>query len=206
MADIDQLSGNQAVNDCLDSIIADLGELADDVNTLTASGLPVAAYLDPIYADLMFDGATPPDAAESITVDNRTKRVRQFSGSATQDVFFSMTVPPGYGTVKFRVAGLFTNATGPSDEGMAYRLSGFCVADGGAFSAAFGTAVTVIKTGLTEDQYDTFLTDWSGALTLPGIAGYKEACFKFERVHDHASDTYGQKAGVEKIIINWNAI
>ena len=70
----------------------------------------------------------------------------------------------------------------------------------------YGTPITVTKTAWTAVQYDVFLTDWSAAITITDIAQYEEAIFKFTRDHDHASDDYGQKLAVEKVIINWNVV
>lgn len=185
-------------------VYANLNARIAAIDALIAGGLPEAAFIDPIFADLMMDGATPPDAAEDFTTNNKTKRCRTFDTAQTEDVMFALTVPPGYGTVKYRVAGLVQHATGPSSEGVAFTLEGACAGDNDDLDVTYGTAVTVTKTAWTASQYDVFLTDWSDAITITDIAAYEEAIFKFTRDHDHASDTYGQKLAVEKVILNWN--
>ncbi len=173
------------------------------IEALVAGGLPEAAFTDPFFADLLFDGASGPDVVETITTNNRHKRVRQFSGSSTQDVFFSGQVPIGYGTVKFKVKGIITNATGPSSEGMAFGLKGYCSGDGDPMHDTDGAEIIVTHTGLTMSQYDVFETDWSAAVTITNIAQLEEAMLVFRRIHDNAADTYAQKVGVEKVVMNW---
>lgn len=202
----DTIVGSDSVKEALKSKTNnDIAELFTLYNSLVASGLPSAVFHDPMWADLLEDGTTPPDAAADLTVSNKTWRYRDFDHAQTEDAFFSLLIPSGYGTVKYRVMGAITNSTGPSDEGVAFTLAGYSVGDNDALSGTFGTAVTITKTGMTFSQNDIFFTDWSGELTITDAAEGELACFQFTRDHDHADDDYGQKIGVIAVILDWNA-
>lgn len=156
------------------------------------------------------DGVTATaDGAEKITSGNGRLRVRQFSGTVTQDVLFPWKVPNDLVVsdgIKFAVGCLVTNATGPSSEGVVFRLSGFSVGDGDAINGTFGAAVVSSETGMTHAQYDTFETGLSDKVTITALAQGELAFLKLDRQYDHASDTYGQKIGAYGITIQYSRL
>jgi len=137
---------------------------------------------------------------------NGKMRAANFSGSATQDRNIPwLTKQDLYaaGVVRFRVRCLVTSATGPSGEGLAFRLRGASSGNGDGIDVTFGAAAVSTITGRTDAQYDTFLTDWSGTLTITDLAAGELAGLNVDRQHDHASDTYAQEVGVISVIVEY---
>lgn len=151
------------------------------------------------------DGTAAPDAIDDTTRDPLAYRT--FAADSTEDVNFVWFVPSDLSgdttAVQYRVKYLVTNATGPSNEGVAFTLAGVSLGDNDATNAAKGTAVTITDTAITADQHDILITGWSGDVTVTNIAAGEIAELAFTRDHDHASDDYGQVVGVLALEIRY---
>ncbi len=149
----------------------------------------------------MIDGASAPDALETITSGTDKVEVRTFSGSADEDTVFTWQVPNDCDVtsgIKFRVVNVITVATGPSGETWQFELQGFSMGSGDALDGTLGTAQTSNSGSRADAQYDIVFTAWSGAMTsthITGLAVGELAQFKFYRDVDD-TDTYVQLVGV----------
>lgn len=144
------------------------------------------------------------DPAEEYTSTNGKVFARTFAHDSTEDVIFAVEVPEDIvaaSGVKFKVHCLVTAATGPSNEGVAFLLSGYSIGNGDALNGTFGTQVASTATARTDAQYDRFTTTLSGTVTITNLAAGELMMLKLERDHDHASDDYGQLIGVTGITL-----
>jgi hypothetical protein len=155
------------------------------------------------------DGASAPDAAETLTSTNKVQ-IRKFRGATgNQDIFMTIVLPPDIkpatDKVKYRVHFFISESTGPSNEGIAFSLQGRSIAPGGLLSGTLGTAIVVTKTALTHDQYTYVVTDWSDEVTITGLSQTSTFLeLNFSRVQDNSADTYAQKVGVAFIELKFD--
>lgn len=180
--------------------------------TATGTGAPVRATnpaitingYDVLTVDAGLDGAAPPEAATVLSSTNKVV-VRNFDDATDEDLLFMWPVPSDFSgsTVTYRVVTFITNATGPSNEGVAFFLQGASIADGELLSSALGTAVISSWTGKTEVQYDRIASTWSAAVTITGIAAGETAVLKLYRDVSDGADTYAQDVGVSYIEIKY---
>lgn len=150
------------------------------------------------------DGATPPDAKETIVSTNKID-VRQFAGDADNDVFVPFEVPPDLSgiSVKFRVICIVTNATGPVNKGIAFFLKGASIGNGDALGAALGTAVKSSITGRTDSQYDRIVTNWSDDVIITDLLAGETSLLSLYRDISDDDDDYVQKIGVVGIELKY---
>lgn len=183
--------------------------------TVTASGLVSSSGNSITISDYVFlpinwcrDGTVPPDATETITSTNSAS-VRQFSGTANQDVQCNWAIPLDAfgGTVTARVIGFVTNATAPANgEVVAFSIAGASVGDSELLSSAVGSAQTASFTAdATYAQYDRRATAFSSAITVTGMAAGETALFKVTRLAT-TTDTYAQKFGVWGIELKFTRV
>lgn len=153
------------------------------------------------------NGAAPPEAA-SILTSTYSVEVRNFDDATDEDLYFTWQVPFDFtgSTVTFRVITWITNATGPSNEGVAFFLQGASIADGELISSALGTAVKSSYLDQTHVQYDRKATTWSGAVTVTGIAAGETVMFKLYRDESDADDDYAQDIGAEAFQIKYSRL
>jgi len=150
------------------------------------------------------DGASAPDAAEKITHTNGKVSVRKFAGDSSQDVLIPWRVPDDMVVADglfFQVLSVITEATGPTNEGVSFKLSGYCSGDGDDITGTFGDEIESKKTAMTYAQYVTFDTVLSGKVTVTDLAQGELAMLKLYRDHDDADDDYEQKLGVYGILL-----
>lgn len=155
------------------------------------------------------DGTAAPDAAATYTSGNGKTRARTFAHDSSEDVLISWDIPLDIiaaSGIKFQVALIVTDATGPSAEGVSFKLSGDCVGDGGPLGVTFGTEIESSKTAITEVQYDLLITDLSGVVTVDDLAASETAILKLYRDHDDADDDYGQVIGVRGLWLYWEEL
>jgi len=178
-------------------------------NTTLQSGDIIAGEIADWYAyDIipiawMKDGSSPPDALDDGTTRS-PYAYRTFDNTADEDLNTIWFVPSDLSgsTVQFRVKYLITNATGPSAEGVAFGLSGVSIGDNDATNAAKGTVVVVTDTS-TAVQHDILITDWSGNVTITGLAAGEVAELALIRDVSDAADDYAQVVGVFALEIRY---
>ena len=145
------------------------------------------------------DGTAPPDAAESLATGDGSVQIRKFAGDSTQDVIFPWIVPNDIkisDKIKFQVLCVITEATPPSNEGVNFDLSGYCIGDGVCIGGILGTDVGSSKTGMSDTQYDFIITTLSAEVTITDLAAGELAMLHLKRDHDDTDDTYAQSIGV----------
>lgn len=147
------------------------------------------------------DGSTAADTAELITSGNGNLRVRKFDSTAIETLIGSWECPNNCAVsagVSARVKFVLTEATGPSSEGVVFRITGYSTGSGDAIGGTFSTAMNTMKaTGLTESQYDTITSDWTTAtVTITDLAAGETVFFKLERDPTDSDDDYSQDVGL----------
>jgi len=150
------------------------------------------------------DGSSAPDAAALVTDGNGNLRSRTFDSTAAETLVVPWECPPNCvltAGITYRVKFIVTEATGPSSEGVVFKMSGYSSGNGDAMNGTFATAIATSKaTGLTESQYDLVFTEWSTAnLTITDEAVGETIFFEFQRDPTDSDDTYGQDVGVYMI-------
>jgi hypothetical protein len=165
-----------------------------------------SSYYDYVFIPIEWaeDGDSAPDAAEVITDTNGKVSVRTFAGDAVEDVRIPWKVPSDINVaakVSFRVCCIVTNATGPSSEGVSFKLSGYARGDGDSLTGTFGTSVESKKTGMTYAQNVIFDTVLSGDITITDLAADELVMLKLERDTADEDDTYEQVIGVYGIVL-----
>jgi hypothetical protein len=153
------------------------------------------------------DGAVPPVGAENFEYLNKSEYIRKFSGTADNDVTFKWAIPHDMDATlpfQYRVIGIVSEATGPSAEGVVFGAKGYSTSDLDSVSNSFGTEVTVTKS-FTAAQNTTFITDWSGDVTIANISNDSVGQIEFRRIATDAGDTYAQQIAVTDIEIRYAA-
>jgi hypothetical protein len=150
----------------------------------------------------MTDGASAPDALETMTSGTDKVDLRTFADDADEDVLFTWQMPDDIDTtsgIKFRVICFIDNATGPSGETWMFSLQGFSLGQGDALDGTLGTAQDSNSGSRTDAQYDRVATAWSSAMTSTHItdlsAVSETIIFKLFRDVDDTDD-YAQDIGV----------
>lgn len=188
----------------------------DSVSNHEAASNPHPGYLTPTEGDVAYspktitdyqflpiawaiDGASAPDAVETLTSTNSV-RIRKFRGdTGNQDVFIPLQISLDLVVatkIQYRVIFFVSEATGPSSEGVAFSLAGATLGNGDLLSSTLGTAVVVSATAMTYAQYVRVATAWSADVTFTDLAVGETALMKFIRIQDNTADTYAQKVGV----------
>jgi len=150
------------------------------------------------------NGAAPPEALTTLT-STFSVDIRNFDDASDEDVYFIWQIPSDLSgsTITYRVICFVTNATGPSNEGVAFFLQGNSLGDGDILSGAMGTAVISSATARTDAQYDRIATAWSAAVTITNLAAAETATLKLYRDTSDDADTYAQDIGVAGIEIKY---
>jgi len=157
------------------------------------------------------DGASAPDALETITSGTDKAEVRTFSASADEDVVFTWQVPLDCDVtsgIKFRVICFIYHATGPSGETWQFELQGFSMGDGDPLDGTLGTAQTSNSGSRTDAQYDRVATAWSSAMTsthITDLAVGETVEFKLYRDVDD-NDDYGQVVGAAFVELKYKRL
>jgi hypothetical protein len=152
------------------------------------------------------DGATPPAVTTTLSSGNGSVQIRDFDDATSEDVLIPWQVPANIDAtagIKFTVQLAVSNATGPTAEGVSFKMSGYSVGSGDSINGTFGTEVASDATGLTEVQYDLITTTQSTTVTVTSLAAGEMAMLKLYRDHDAAADDYGQDIGVIGVIIEY---
>lgn len=181
----------------------------DDDGNIT---LPANAWIGPVKEQVpipiewALDGASPPDAVIILTSTFKVP-VREFRGSTgNQDVYISWPIPKNLigGAIKFRVRGWVTNATAPADtETIIFTLAGSSVGNSELLSKSLGAAISSTFTAdAAYVQYDRWTTAWSGDVTITDLAADEDLMFQL--IRDQGTDTYGQKAGISWLDIEYS--
>lgn len=155
------------------------------------------------------DGTSAPDTTTLFTHTNGKVRLRKFAGDSSKDVIIPWRVPTNIKVadgIKFEVCCVVTEATGPSNEGVSFKMSGYSSGDGDDITGAFGTEVESKKTGVTYAQYVTFDTVLSEKVTVTNLAAGEMAMLKLYRDHDDTDDDYVQKLGVYGVVITYERV
>ena len=156
--------------------------------------------IDSLPIGWAIDGGTAPGDLSTLDATNKV-RYRDFAAGADNDVFLEWQVPYGIDPtigITFQVEGWITNATGPANSETAiFALKGASYGDSDILSGALGTPVSVTRTFLTADplpvQNDRFVSGWSTAVTITGLAAGELVILNLKR---DVSDTYEQAIGV----------
>lgn len=176
-------------------------KLSGDLN-LNTFGIPIKGVYPLFIADAN-NGAVAPDAAEILT-STRSVEVRQFSGTANQDVNWMWTAPFDLtgATISVSVICWVANAVAPANgEIVAFSISGDSIGNSDNLSAAAGGAQTSSLTAdATYVQYDHLQTAYSSAITIPNLLAGESVSLALIRLVT-TTDTYTQKIGVEKILV-----
>ncbi len=172
-----------------------------------ASSIGSYKQTDIIPIEWALNGATPPDAAETISSGSGEMVVRKFSGTASQNVRIPWPIPHGIVAadgVKFRAVCAITESTAPSTEGISFKLSGYSIADDESINGFHGSEVESKKTGMSHAQYDLLKTDLSDVVTIANLDSGEVAMLNFYRDHDDSDDTYAQKVGVSAVTLQFS--
>ncbi len=175
---------------------------------LVGAAAPSQIYdIEPLPIGWAIDGGVAPGAIAILNSTNKA-RYRDFSGSANNDVFFEWIVPYGIDLsipITFQVEGWITNATAPANgETAKFLLSGVSIADSELLSSAQGSAITVTKTfDATFAQYDRWISEFSGNVTIAGLDPGEIVIFKLSR---DITDTYAQDIGVGWLKIKFRKV
>ena len=153
------------------------------------------------------DGSVAPGALATLTLTNSV-RYRDFGGGENNDVFVEWQVPYDIDTdikPKFQVEGWITNATPPvAAEIIAFSLAGASYGDGDLLSGALGTPVSITKVfSGTPAQYDRFVTDLSGDLTITDLVPGELVIFNLVRLIRYIVGEYVQAIGVSWLKIKY---
>lgn len=171
-------------------------------NTFTTTEteiLPIAYWID---------GASAPDALETVTSGTEKVSVRTFAADADEDLRAEWIVPLDMVTssgLKFRVIFYPTNATGPSSEVVQFELAGCSLGDNDALDCTLGTVQTSAMASTTAAQYDRLSTAWSSAMTsthITNLAAGESVNFKLNRDSGVGSD-YEQLVGVAHVEVKY---
>jgi hypothetical protein len=170
-----------------------------------------AAY-DFIPIEWCHDGSVPPDAVAEVVSGNGKIQARDFGGAAgatVQDVVCPWEVPDNIvaaSGIKYKTLAVITDATGPSTQGLSFKLSGYSVGYNDPINAGFGDEVETSRAGATLIQYDRFDTAYSTAVTVTNLAAGELAMLHFERDTADATDTYLKPIGVTGIRIQYQEL
>jgi len=162
----------------------------------TYSFIPVRDWLN---------GSSPPDSASNYTSGNGAISARTFANDSSEDLVYGWEVPTNIiasSGIKFIVKCLVTNATGPSNEEVEFKLSGYSIGDGDSLNGTFGDEIASNETGMTHAQYDIFMTPLSNTVTVTDLVAGETVMLKLYRDHD-GNDDYGQKVGVIGVLIEY---
>lgn len=155
------------------------------------------------------DGAVPPFAAAEVADGNGAVQARGFgaaAGDTVEDVVCPWEIPDDIieaSGIKFKVSLIVTNGTGPSAQGLSFKVSGYSIGDNDPLDAAFGSEAESNKTGITAVQYDRLETSYSSVVTVTALAAGELAMLHFERDTADADDTYAKPMSVTGIIIKY---
>lgn len=163
------------------------------------------AYPPAIPIEWGLDGASPPDAAITVT-DTFKIAVREFRGAVgNQDLYIPERAAKDLtgGTIKFKVSGYVTDAVAPATgETVIFTLAGSARAPSEPLSKAMGAAVSATFTAdASYVQYDEWETVWSGDVTITDLAA--DRAIMLQLIRDQATDTYAEKIGVAFIEIEF---
>jgi len=159
------------------------------------------------------DGASPPDALETITSDTDKTDVRTFQPAADEDVLITWQMPQDIDAtsgIKYRVIMFVTHATGPNSEVVQFEMAGFSLGDGDPLNGTIpGSPPTSTLAASSHIQYDRVATAWSSALTSTHITDLsvdgETIIFKLNRDSGVASD-YEQVIGVAGIDLKYKRL
>ena len=158
----------------------------------------------PVYDGI--NGTTAPDAAEILTA-TKSIEVRQFSGTANQDVRYIWRAPFDLtsATISVAVTGIVSHATAPANgEIVAYSISAASRGNSDPLSTATsGTQTSALTADATYVQYDFLQTAFSAAMTVTNLAAGESINIDVARLAT-TTDTYGQKIGQEGILIKYS--
>jgi len=180
----------------------------DTDGNLTISGVNDFVETCPIPISYMTDGASPPDALETITSNTKSVDVRTFAADSDEDLAFTWEAPPDLDVtagIKFRVICWVYNATGPSAESWQFEMQGFSLGDGDSLDGTYGTAQTSNSGSRTDAQYDRVATAWSSAMTsthITDLTAGETIHFKLYRDEDD-NDDYGQVVGASLVMLKF---
>jgi len=160
----------------------------------------------------MIDGASAPDALETITSDTDKVNVRTFQPAADEDVLFEWMMPEDIDAssgIKFSIVFYPTNATGPNSEVVQFELAGFSLGSGDALNGTLGSVQTSTLASSSHAQYDRIVTAWSAAMTSTHITDLsvdgETIIFKLNRDSGVGSD-YEQLVGVSGIKLKYKRL
>jgi len=183
-----------------DGAISDDAVQPDDIEYIVEECVIPISY--------MTDGASAPDALETIASDTDKVDLRTFAGDADEDNLFTWEAPVDLDTtsgIRFAVTCWVTAAIGPSSETWQFELQGFSLGDGDALDGTLGTAQTSNSGSRTDAQYDRVRTAWSSAMTsthITDLAAGETIHFKLYRDVDD-TDTYEQLVGASNLVLRY---
>lgn len=163
----------------------------------------------------MIDGASAPDALETVDVGTRQVKARTFAADASEDVELFWQAPHDIidgdsGTagfqVKWRPVYVITAATAPaSGEGVTFSLASCSAGDSDDLDCTVGTESVVAFADLDgHAQFDVVYGTYT-AMTVDAGAAAEAWMMKLYRDHDHESDDYAQLVGLIGIEVKYKA-
>ena len=180
---------------------------AGDINisgTQTGGNSTVGTHDIWVPAQAMYptaDGGCSPIATVEITEGRPEARVLDFNQGSTEFAQFSIAMPKSWneGTITFTA---YWMAQTGNSGGVSWGLQGVAVSDNDAIDTAFGTAVVVDDTFITQD--DLQITPTSSAITIGGTPQEGDLCFfQLFRDHDDSNDTLNADARLLGIKIHY---
>jgi len=147
------------------------------------------------------DGGCSTIATIEITEGAPEARVLDFDQGSTEFAQFSIAMPKSWneGTITFTA---YWMAQTGNSGGVSWGLQGVAISDNDAIDTAYGTAVVVDDTYITQD--DLHITPTSSAITIAGTPAAGDLCFfQLFRDHDDSNDTLNADARLLGIKIHY---
>jgi len=147
------------------------------------------------------DGGCSTIATIEITEGAPEARVLDFDQGSTEFAQFSIAMPKSWneGTITFEA---YWMAQTGNTGGVSWGLQGVAISDNDAIDTAYGTAVVVDDTYITQD--DLHITPTSSAITIAGTPAAGDLCFfQLFRDHDDSNDTLNADARLLGIKIHY---
>ena len=166
--------------------------------------MPIADALD--YSE------DAPAALENLIDSPGVLPIRKFDPTTQEETSFLWEVPDDIVAadgIKVTVVGAISEATAPaSEEGVSFKIAGYCVGHGDQLGGTFGTAQESKDADLNDSgadtQYDRFKLSQSATITVTNLAPGELAFLKVYRDVADTDDDYGQDVGISGIRILYN--
>lgn len=177
-----------------------------DPDSWQPAGSKVPKY-EIIPVEYAEDGSTPPEENELLIVGNARARIRRFDHTEEQSIIVPLKLPQSLNQfsefMRFRIAGIISESTGPTEESIAFRVSAVTSPFFDPLEATFDSHTVTTIQNLTASQFDSFVTDWSEELPVTELSSEGIVFVKIYRDPAEVLDTYENKVAVSFIEVSY---